>query len=89
MCPPLFGMEGRNGMVKTVEKEGRDGGHAEKIGRYPSLVTTKILTHDLPDGSYALWNFDWYPKSILCPLPARCGCSGSKSSICTKPPWWP
>ena len=36
MCPPLFGMEGRNGMVNTVEKEGRDGGHAKKIGMYPN-----------------------------------------------------
>ena len=37
MCHPFIGMEGRNGMVNTVKKEGRDGGHAVKSGWYPSL----------------------------------------------------
>ena len=31
-------MDGRNGMVNTLEKDGRGGGHAKKFGWYPSLV---------------------------------------------------
>ena len=43
MCPPFIGMEGRNGMANTVMKEGRDGGHAVKIGWYPSLLNVGLV----------------------------------------------
>ena len=31
-------MDGRNGMVNTLERDGRGGGHAKKFGWYPSLL---------------------------------------------------
>ena len=38
LCHPCFGVDGRNGMVNTLEWDGRGGGHAKKFGWYPSLL---------------------------------------------------